>query len=263
MTTRMGQPTQGVSLMIDRSRNMYEVETAAPEEHFLKGTILEGELVWKQPDEHSMIYYVFDAVVVQGVSVMPRPFEERLNIATSLTRFSSELRNESDVRILETKTIVLCQFDPCVDMKPKTFVERKFASRLWSERNESEHRVDGIIIQCTDAPYTIGTAEDDSVFKWKEHSTVDLRGIPPNLHTADVQLPQRICDRRVVICTSRIQASADGDVIEYYITVTESEVHLMPVRTRPDKTTANGMRVVTATVEDVINAITPHDIATQ
>ena len=261
LTTRLGRRDEGIALMIDRSRNMYEVEVAAPEEHFLKGTVLEGELVWKQPDERTMTYYVFDAIVVQGETMTTRPFEQRLNTATSLTRFSSELRNEADARILETQSIVLAQFDPCVDMKPKTFVDRVFATRLWNERNDSEHRVDGIIIQAMDAAYTIGTAEDDSVFKWKEHSTIDLRGIPPDLHTADAPLPTHVCGRRVVLQPSRVAATCEGDVVEYHIDITEDEVRLMPVRTRPDKTSANGLRVVTATVEDVIHAIAPHDIA--
>jgi hypothetical protein len=263
LTTRMGQPNEGVALMIDRSRNIHEIDVAAPEEHFLRGTILEGELVWKQPHELVMTYYVFDTIVIQGESMTSKPFQERLDRATLLTRYSSELRDESESRILETQSIVLCQFDPYIEMKPKTFVNRKFAARLWSERNDSEHRVDGIILQSMDAPYTNGTAEDDSVFKWKEHSTVDLRGIPPNLHAAEAPLPGRLCDRTVVLETSRVQATSDQDVIEYHVEVTDAEVRLMPMRTRPDKKSANGLRVVTATVEDVIYAITPDDIASQ
>ena len=261
LTTRMGQPDQGVALMIDRSRHMYEVEVAAPEEHFLKGTVLEGELVWKQPDEQTMIYYVFDAIVDRGTRLMTKPFEERLATATALTRFSCELRNESETRILETQSVVLSQFDPQVEMKPKTFVDRMHAARLWNERNDSEHRVDGIILQSLDAPYIMGTAEDDSVFKWKEHSTVDLRGIPPNVHAAEVPLPARLCDRNVVFETSRVAATGEHDVIEYHVGVTDHDVRLLPVRTRPDKTSANGLRVITATVEDVIHAITPEELA--
>tara|TARA_B110001450_G_scaffold255469_1_gene283097 strand:+ start:11768 stop:12811 length:1044 start_codon:yes stop_codon:yes gene_type:complete len=261
LTKRMGQSDVGVALMIDRSRNMYEVEVAAPEEHFLTGTVLEGELVWKQPDEQTMIYYVFDVIVDRGRKQLTKPFEERLATATALTRFSSELRNESESRILETQSVVLSQFDPQVEMKPKTFVDRIFATRLWNERNESEHRVDGIILQSMDAPYTMGTAEDGSVFKWKEHSTVDLRGIPPNVHAAEAPLPARLCDRDVVFETSRVAATSEHDVIEYHVDVTEGEVRLLPVRTRPDKTSANGLRVITATVDDVIHAITPEELA--
>jgi hypothetical protein len=261
LTTRMGQPDQGVALMIDRSRHMYEVEVAAPEEHFLKGTVLEGELVWKQPDEQTMIYYVFDAIVDRGTRLMTKPFEERLATATGLTRFSSELRTESESRILETQSVVLSQFDPHVEMKPKTFVDRMHAMRLWNERNDSEHRVDGIILQSLDAPYIMGTAEDDSVFKWKEHSTVDLRGVPPHVHAAEAPLPARLCDRDVVFETSRVAATGDQDVIEYHVDVMDREVRLLPVRTRPDKTSANGLRVITATVEDVIHAITPEELA--
>ena len=261
LTTRMGDPKRGVALMIDRSRKMYEVEVAAPEEHFLRGTVLEGELVWRQPDEREMIYYVFDAVVVAGEAIGAKPFEARLAMATALTRLSSDLRHETDARILEARAVVLCQFDPRVDMKPKTFVDRRFAARLWGERNDVEHRVDGVILQCMDAPYTVGTAEDGSAFKWKEHSTVDLRGVPPDLHAAEAPLPSRLSGRAVVLGTSRVAATREDDVVEYHVEVTDAEVRLVPVRARPDKTSANGLRVVEATVEDVIHAITPDDLA--
>lgn len=261
LTTRWGDPTHGVALMIDRSRNMYEVEVAAPEEHFLNGTILEGELVWKPPDETKMTYYVFDGIVLSGESQLSKPFEERLSNVTALTRLSSELRNETDAQILETRSLVMCQFDPNIDMKPKTYVHSMFASRLWKEKNEAEHRVDGLIVQATNAPYTVGTAEDDSCFKWKDFSTIDLQGIPPNLHGADAPLPHRLSDRTVVLVQSRVRATTEQDVIEYHIHITDFEVQLMAIRARPDKTSANGLRVIKATVEDVIHAITPDDIS--
>ena len=86
---------------------------------------------------------------------------------------------------------------------------------------------------------------------------MDLRGIPPNLHAAEAPLPSRLSDRTVVLQASRVAATSERDVVEYHIDVTDNEVVLMPVRTRPDKTSSNGLRVVVATVEDVIHAITP------
>ena len=83
----------------------------------------------------------------------------------------------------------------------------------------------------------------------------------PEVHAADARLPAHLCDRNVVFESSRIVATSDQDVIEYHVDVTEAEVRLMPVRTRPDKTSANGLRVITATVEDVIHAITPENLA--
>ena len=96
--------------MIDRSRHMYQVEVAAKRSTFAGDGV--EELVWKQPDEQTMIYYIFDAVVDRRTRLLAKPFEERLAAATALTRFSSELRNESETRILETQSVVLSQFDP-------------------------------------------------------------------------------------------------------------------------------------------------------
>ena len=88
---------------------------------------------------------------------------------------------------------------------------------------------------------------------------MDLRDIPPNVHAAP--LPARVYDRIIVFNTTRVAATSEQDIIEYHVDVTEREVHLMPVRMRPDKTSANGLRVITATVEDVIHAITPEELA--
>lgn len=255
LTTRPdGSP---VALMVDRSRHMYEVEVVAPEEHFRDGTVLEGELVWRQPDEDALLYYVFDAVVVSGERLTHLPFRDRLARATALVHLSEDIRaaDDTETRALEAEAVVLTHYDPYVAMRPKRFVARVHAARLWSERADAEHRVDGLILQCMDAAY----GGDGAVLKWKDHATVDLAG--PALRAADGPLPPRLCGRAVEVLPSRIVARAASDVVEYHVSTDAATVFLMAVRMRVDKTTPNGLRVVEATVGDVVDAVAPAALA--
>lgn len=264
LTLRPGSTTEDpVALMVDRARNMYEVDVLAHEEHFLNGTLLEGELVWRQPDQHEMIYLVFDALSVAGVSYANRPFSERLEAASRLTRWSEELAqlppDDLETRVQETDAIALVHFEPRLVMKPKRFVDLKHAPRVWNERGDTTHRIDGLILSRADAPYVCGTA-GDAIFKWKDQSSIDLAGGSAALHTAEGPLGETLLERRIEVLPSRIEATNDDDILEYHITVTKDIVQLFPMRARPDKTVANGRRVVEATVRDVIEAMQPSEL---
>lgn len=262
MTTREGNDDAPVSLMIDRARNMFEVELVAPEEYFTRGTVLEGELVWQQPDERAMLYCVFDALVIRGERLASKPFSARHAELSRAVRLSCDIQDVDDVedRALEHDSIVMVHYRPRIEMRLKRFVSLEHATRLWSERGDADHRVDGIILQDVDAPYRCGTASDDSCLKWKEHSTVDLVGPPHDLRAVDGPIGERIEGRRVVVLPSRI-VGGDAQIVEYLIAVTADEVQLMAIRTRPDKDHANSRRVVEATVDDVVHELTPEDLA--
>ena len=276
LTTRPGGTASNaggpVALMIDRARNMYEVEVLAPEDYFVKQTILEGELVWQQPNERTLLYLVFDAVRIAGESFLEKPFVDRLAAATRCTRWSEELAPLPDVetRVSETGCVVLVHFDPPVVMRPKRFVDRAHAVRVWSERNDAEHRVDGLVVHRADASYVHGTATG-AVYKWKPRHTVDLAG--PDLRAADG--PLDVGGRPVRVLESRVTATKDDEVAEYLLEVVKENdatdegnkrrrrevVTLFAMRTRPDKRVPNGLRVIQATVQDAIEQLTPEDLA--
>lgn len=261
LTLRRDTDDGAIALMVDRSRNMYEVEVVAPEDYFVKGSVLEGEIVW-HPE--SMVYHVFDAICLKGETLTRLPFAERLARATRVVQNSEEASNAPDVeeRALETDAIVLTHFEPRVRMRAKTFVSVAHAAALWRDRADAGHRVDGLILHDATAPYKMGTASDGSCLKWKEHSTIDLSGPPDALWAADGPLPPTLHERNVVVTPSRI-VGTKGSLIEYHITVTPSTVELMAMRTRPDKVSANGLYVVRATVGDVIHTLRPDDIASE
>lgn len=257
LTTRIGTPAEPVALMIDRSKAMYEVEAWADDSHFIRGTVLEGELVWRQPHEDRMVFQVFDVVRVTGELVTHEPYESRLRRVTHLVQERDEPDIESALH--EKLGVALMHHDPPVDMRAKRFVDVSHATKLWAERRECDHRVDGLILMDIDAPYHNGTTDDGTAYKWKEHVTIDLRlDESGKLHAADGPLPERLHDRKVRVESSRIVESDEKRVMEYHVAITSHEVVLFPVRARPDKTYANGLRVIHATV---LNALEHMDVS--
>lgn len=264
MLTMRPKDGGAVALMIDRAKTMYEVEVLAPEAYFQRGTLLEGELVARQPDE-KLVFLVFDAVCIRGEMWVDKPFSERLEAASKCTRWSEELAalspEDAETRVAELDAIALVHFEPHVTMRPKRFVDLQHAARVWSERNDSEHRVDGLIVHRADAAYKHGTATG-TIYKWKHEHTIDLLGTPDALHAADAPLPSTLLKRRVVVDDSQSRVLLGKDLVtEFHVNVTDDCVTLFPMRRRPDKTFPNGLRVVQATVQDVIENLQPEDLA--
>lgn len=272
LTTRSSSPPgapQPVALMIERSGIMFEVEVVAVADAFEKKTVLEGELVWRQPHEESMLFLVFDCLLSSGRLMLREPFRVRRAELERLTRYSEDVDQSDDVeqQVDETQSIVLSQYTPRVRMRSKTFVERRFASTLWDQRSEVDHRVDGIVLQDQNAVYRFGTAYDGSILKWKMFATVDLQGgtAPDRLpRTADGPLPALVHGRRFTVRTdSRIRPETEDTIVEYLVTTDECLVTLFAMRVRQDKERANSLRVVEATVHDVLEAITPAEIGAE
>ena len=246
-----------VALMIDRSWSMFEIEVIASDEHFVRGTILEGELVWQQPDMTKLLYLVFDAVVVCGRNIRSLSFDERMHEATKCTRLAEELGDteaDNDV-IVETGTIVIVHYNPSILIRPKCFVERHHAARLWNDRVDFDHRVDGIILHSCASSYGA-----NAVYKWKEHSTVDLRVVGHDVETREGRLPQTMLGRSVEIKESKIER-AENNIVEFMVRVDDTTIYLYPLRLRVDKSDPNSARVVLATVQDVLDDVSVYDIA--
>ena len=163
-------------------------------------------------------------------------------------------------RVAETDGIALVHFHPHLIMRPKRFVELRHAERVWAERADAEHRVDGLVIHRADAPYVHGTATGVA-YKWKPEHSIDLAGPPDALHAADGPLGDRIGARRVEVAPSRVQCTRAEDVAEYHVEVVDDTlVRLFAMRTRTDKCAPNGLRVITATVNDAVENLQPADL---
>lgn len=267
LTMRPDTDSSAVALLVDRAWGMYEMQVAAPEEYFRRGTILEGELVWKQPEGETLLYLVFDAVVVKGENMCRLPFRERLEAAKRATHLSEELAAISDTsvqddRALETDSIVMAHYTPTVTMRTKHFVNAIHLQRLWNKRFDADHRVDGIVLNRDESAYVNGTSPEGCMYKWKPQSTVDLlrrrrQDTTPELCSQNGPLPEKLVERAVVVRDSKVcTGSEDCVILEYLITVDAVSVTLFPLRNRADKTIPNSERVVIATVQDVVDNVT-------
>lgn len=255
----------GVALMIDRSWNMYEVDVLAPEEYFERGTLLEGELVLENSEkEERMVFLVFDCVLSRGERFGERPFLERLEEARRLTHTSEDIsalpQKDMEEEVLASDAIVLIHFDPRLVIRPKQFVDRIHAKRMWSFRHDATHRVDGVILNKASAPYNHGTARGGSVLKWKEHTTVDFELRNGLLCTREAPLPDTLLGRRVIVHTSDVSPSVDGEICEFSIKIKDDKVQFFPVRRRKDKGFANGDKVLHAAVHDTLDPVRCDDI---
>lgn len=263
LTCRPGADNSAVALMIDRSWNMFEVEVLAPEAYFVRQTLIEGELVWQQPNEKILLYLIFDCTLLKGVNMMQAPFGDRIAGITKCTRLSEEISAPGmegiGQRIIETDSIGMIHYDPKIIIRPKCFVSLEHVSRLWSERQDMDHHVDGIILNKVDSCYNTGSAKHGSMYKWKHQHTIDLTKSEKWVSTKNGVLHRVIHGKKVVLSTSKIETGV-GDLVEYLICNDENTITLFPLRKRPDKNCANSEFVVHSTIQNVMESITTDDL---
>ena len=263
LTTRPGTGASGshkaVALLADRAGNMYEIEVVAPETYFTLGTVLEGELVWREPGRTELILLVFDAVRVRGKSLLSAPFSERLAAAARCLRSTERPDTNADVEFVasEMDSILSMHCTPVLQIQVKSFVEHQHLMDVWAHRHRAQHRIDGLILARADRSYQMGSATRGEMYKWKEHITVDLRGRGADLSTSDGPIGDTLCGRRVHVSSkSEVKPAGDDDVVEYLLHVDDdSSVELFAIRTRPDKRVPNSRHVVEASLTEACNPV--------
>jgi hypothetical protein len=244
-----------IAIMIGRCRNMYEIEVLAPEDYFLKGTLLEGELVSSHKNDH-FLFLAFDGIMIKGRDLTALPFKDRILEVDACVRYAEEIVEGEDQenKCLENDCICITHYSPKIILKGKTFIDKRHAEDLWKRRGGGECRTDGIIFYDMNAKYVSGAADSGNILKWKETASVDLLGAPPNLYTGDEKLPDKLNGMEVKLLPSKI-IPKEGEIVEYIVSIEYGSVFLMAIRIRKDKTTANGLRIVMATLRDVENKL--------
>ena len=209
-----------------------------------------------------MIFLAFDALLVAGASYESSLFGAsggRLASHALVGGARAPPPEDLEARVQETDSLALVHFEPRLVMKPKRFVDLKHTMRVWDERGDATHRIDGLILQRADAPIhvrNIGRCDlqvEGSVVRRSGRTCFKIRA-------ADAPLGDTLLGRRIEVLSSRIEAATDDDILEYHIEVTDDTIRLFPMRVRPDKTVANGMRVVEATIRDVVEAVQPLEL---
>lgn len=177
-----GSTVHPLTFLIDRKNNFYNVEPAIripywqmPDDHdkFLFGTILDGELVHDQyPGEPSprLIYYVFDALAVDGQNVTTKGMDKRLG------RMKEHVLKPYSKWLDQNPSLNVAHMQP-FRLKEKQMHQSYHLQHIFNNiLPQLKHGNDGLIFTCKDTPYKFGT--DQHILKWK----------PPHENTIDFKL---------------------------------------------------------------------------
>lgn len=249
-----------VCILIDRSKNMYEIEVWASEE-FYEGTILDGELVWNLPNENSTTYLGFDILMLKGKSLKNKNYKERLSILDSIVynNILNKKSEEIEKEIEENDQIVSVNNLHNLKISSKKFTQLSIIGRLWSDRLTHSFRQDGIILNKCDEEYKLGAA-DNTIFKWKPSYSIDVlikNGcIYINAPKSEkLEVLESILGYNILILESKINYT-EKDVVECDVKVNENSFLLFPMRVRLDKKFPNTLKTIKSSCESILDKVT-------
>lgn len=272
MTVRPGT-VEPISIMIDRTMKMYEVEIWASEIYFLKGSLFDGELVWNNKTFETLDFMIFDVICAKGIDCISLPYRDRLQVLHDTIMVPD---TKLDAEYIEE---CLADEDKFISMNnlfnmriiPKKCVPKSQVKELWESRVFNMHRNDGIIFTKNGGGVQIGTCKD--IFKWKPSHSVDvfvrgdLRVFRNNNSKAEfVELTSDHKGRSFKLVKNRFMTAIKNRIpciVECTLTLDSDTIWLIPERERTDKEAPNTMKVVEATVknaEELIHIDELHDL---
>ena len=259
MTFRPGLEDSPITLLIDRAQNMYEIEVWANMEYYY-GTILDGELVWKLPDETQSTYLVFDVIKLKGVMKSNISYKERLECINSII-FDDNIR-DGDVERIE---LLIEECDKIVSMnnlnnliiKSKNFAPIIYLEKIWNDRKTSLYRNDGLILTKNNNTYKHGS--DRSTFKWKPTCSIDVIINSGNVlcnsnSSSELVKITKILDRPIFLEKNKLDYNKN-QIVECDIKINNKKISLFPMRTRIDKSTPNTLKTIESSVKGVLQNI--------
>jgi len=269
MTTK-NNSSEPISIMIDRTLNMYEIEVWANEEFYYKNSIFDGELVWSDDDQ--MQYIVFDVILLKGMRCVEMCYKERLQVINnSILYADSDTDNDVIVeqRVAEEDKIIARNNDFNLQILPKICVQSTQICELWNNRKKCSHRNDGLILTFNN--YHIDTGTSKSVFKWKPSHSIDIKcyfstewRFYANANASDEEVELSTLFKLRVDNTLKLLDMLQPKqkcVIECIINVVGDEIVLVPERERTDKKAANTVKTIKATVVNAEENISIKELA--
>lgn len=276
LLTTKPKSTLPIAIMIDRAKNMYEVEIWAHEEYFLKGTLIDGELVWNRTNKDSMIYVAFDVILCRGEYLVRESYKDRLNYLHSIILCVDDSIGGSSIeqQLLEEQKIIAQNNDYNIRMIPKRCVSKNQLNILWGQRFGETHANDGIIFTMDIGGLDTGTSK--FVYKWKSEHTIDIYAqvgkngwefkVNSNIDNSLIDINEIGASRTFSVIPNKLLDALQNRqpcIIECILrTCEENKASLEPERQRTDKSTANNVRTVLATLLNVEENITAEEIFT-
>jgi hypothetical protein len=252
MTLRHGTTDQPMCILIDRARNMYEIEVWGESSFFENGTILDGELLWKLPNEDMLTFLIFDVIRVRGTFMTCQPYDVRLNTIYKLLQSDMDASDdEIENIIMENKTIIARNNINGLRFEMKQFLPAHMTQKLWDERSQQYYRNDGIIFVKSDEGYCLGTATNHT-YKWKPQQSIDVRidakgFIWANHNNNDKNVKiTKVNNKNITVISNKMEYSF-SDIVECEIKFVDDTFELFPIRKRSDKLAANTRKTIEST----------------
>lgn len=158
-----------IAVMIDRSLKMYQIEVICKKSYF-QGSLFEGELAWETRSDGTkfLVYWVFEAVCVCGVSLKEKNYVDRLAEIERCFLIDVADRN------VKRDTNGITSGAATLEFRPKQCYVCTDVDVLWTNMKKANHITDGLILMPIWDP--IQTHTHWRQFKWKDkHHTLDLQ----------------------------------------------------------------------------------------
>ena len=258
MTLRPNTETP-VCFLIDRSKNMYEIEVWAPEDYY-KGTIIDGELLWNLSCDNTTTFLAFDVVKYKGIMCTKNSYSERLKILEQIIlEEQCDTKEEVESIIEEKDKIVSMNNLYNMKLKAKMFTPLNMLYKLWEDRNTTCYRHDGLIFTKNMDEYKHGSAKN-SVFKWKPYYSIDVivkTGLiyANSKDSEDLVKCETILGRNLVLLENKINFK-NSDVLECDVRKEGNSFYLFPMRVRLDKKFPNTIQTIESSCTGLLDNVT-------
>jgi hypothetical protein len=270
------------AVLVDRALTIYQLQVCAPKKMYC-GCVFDGELVW-DTRQLAMVYYIFDTISFQGISLHLDTFSKRYTVVTdtfvsqsefSVTSFSTALDGVVLATRFSKKMKIVAIPDDTDDHMLFLYVKQCVTFNLFGSLQRSVkhlgHKSDGFIFTPMDEPIRRGT--HTTCFKWKYAPTIDIRVVSIEGGTryvlqcqresAIVDLEQALPTLSFVFTIGKGCNLQDNDAIIVEVgvlvrddTCIECKFH----RLRSDKLTANSVQTIQDVIFEVRENITIQDL---
>lgn len=259
MTTKPNS-TEPISIMIDRTLSMYEIEIWANEEFFYNGCLLDGELVW---NNDKLQFIVFDVVRLKGIDCIHKNYRDRLQIIHNHILCIDPTLDDETTETLVSEEDKLCARNNAfhLEITPKMCVSKQQLLDIWNGRKHVSHRNDGVIL--TKNNVNIHTGTSTNILKWKPLQSIDIKCIykdnqwtlfaNENSSGDEINISHQIGENDVHLQSSKLLEMLQRKgkcVVECLITIEADRILLIPERERTDKKTANTIKTMISTIEN-------------
>jgi len=261
MTTKPNS-TEPISLMIDRTLNMYEIEIWANEEYFYNGCLLDGELVWNNSEELQFI--IFDVVLLKGINCIEMNYRDRLEIIHDHVLNVDENQEDVTIEKIISEEDKFCARNNKYNLQlfAKMCVSKQSLDHLWQNKMMCSHRNDGIILTLNSAYVHTGTSKH--VLKWKPSHSIDIKCYftnnkwtyygNDNSSDDEINITSAIGPYKVYLDTQskllNVLKRKLCFVVECLIELSGDTIILTPERERTDKKSANTMKTIEGTIRN-------------